>query len=107
MFTTPVINVHGQSFKTTNVLKYLGVVLDSTLSFNDHLELRKALSKVLGVFSRARQALTLEAANRIYAAMVLPTLDYCDVVWQESSQGNDKVVERLQRKAARIIYSST
>ena len=56
MFTTPVINVHGQSFKTTNVLKHLGVVLDSTLSFNDHLELRKALSKVLGVFSRARQA---------------------------------------------------
>ena len=55
MFTTPVINVRGQSVKTPNVFKYLGVVLDSTLSFNDHIEhLRKALSKVLGVFSRAR-----------------------------------------------------
>ena len=66
MFTKPVINVHGQSFETTNVLKYLGVVLDSTLSFNDHLEhLRKALWKVPAVFSRARPALTLEAANCI------------------------------------------
>jgi len=81
--------------------------LDSTLSFNDHIEhLRKKLSKVLGAFSRARPALTLEAANRVYAAMILPILDYCDIVWHESGQGNDKVVERLQRRAARIVYSS-
>ena len=81
--------------------------MDSTLSFNDHIEhLRKKLSKVLGAFSRARPALTLEAANRVYAAMILPILDYCDIVWHESGQGNDKVVERLQRRAARIVYSS-
>ena len=65
MFTTPVINVHGQSVKTTNAFKYLGVALDSTLSFNDHIEhLRKKLSKVLGVFFRAWPVLILEAGNR-------------------------------------------
>ena len=65
-------------------MKSSGVVLDSTLSFNDHIEhLRKKLSKVLGVFSRTRPALTLEAANRVYAATVLPILDYCDIVWHE------------------------
>ena len=67
--------------RARTAFKYLGVVLDSTLSFNDHIEhLRKKLSKVLGVFSRARPVLTLEAANRVYAAMVLPILDYCDIV---------------------------
>ena len=81
------LNIHGQPIKSTNAFKYLGVVLDSTLSFNDHIEhLRKKLSKVLGVFSRARPP---EAANRVYAAMVLPILDYCDIVWHESGQGND------------------
>ena len=96
------LNIHGQPIKSTNAFKYLGVVLDSTLSFNDHIEhLRKKLSKVLGVFSRARPP---EAANRVYAAMVLPILDYCDIVWHESGQGNDKVVERLQRRAAVSLF---
>ena len=31
----------------------------------------------------------LEAANiRLYKAMVLPVLDYCDDVWHECGQGN-------------------
>ena len=64
--TLSILNVHGQSIKSTNAFKYLGVVLYSTLSFSDHIEhLRKKLSKILGVFSRARPALTLDAANRV------------------------------------------
>ena len=36
------LNIHGPPIKSTNAFKYLGVVLDSTLSFNDHIEhLRK------------------------------------------------------------------
>ena len=36
--------------------------------------------------------------------MVLPVLDYCDVVWHECGQGNNAKIERLQRRAARIVY---
>ena len=36
--------------------------------------------------------------------MVLPVLDYCDAVWHEFGQGNCDKIERLQRRAARIIY---
>ena len=36
--------------------------------------------------------------------MVLPVLDYCDAVWHEFGQGNCEKIERLQRRAARIIY---
>ena len=83
MFTTPVINVHGQSVKTTNVFKYLGIALDSTLSFNDHIEhLRKKLSKGMASVNTGSWQSTL---NRVYAAMVLFTLDYCAVVWHEST----------------------
>ena len=52
--------------------------------------------------------LTLEAANRVYAVYAnrVYAVYYCDIVWHQSGQGNDKVVERLQRRAARIVYSS-
>ena len=38
----------------------------------------------------------------IFQFMVLPVLGYCDAVWHEFGQGT--VIERLQRRAARIIY---
>ena len=46
----------------------------------------------------------LEAANRLYKAMALPFLDYCDVVCHECGRGNSDKIERLQRRAARIVY---
>ena len=99
------ISLNGQSIKHTDTFKYLGVVLDDTLSFNDHVDyVRTKVSKILGMFSRIRPSLTLEAANRLYKAMVLPVLDYCDAVWHECGQGNSDKMERLQRRAARIIY---
>ena len=77
-----------------------GVVLDDTLSFNDHVDyVRTKVSKILGMFSRIRPSLTLEAANRLYKAMVLPVLDYCDAVWHECGQRNSDKMERLQRRA--------
>ena len=99
------ISLNGQAIKHTDTFKYLGVVLDDTLSFNDHVDyVRMKVSMILGMFSRMRPLLMLETANRLYKAMVLPVLDYCDAVWHECGQGNSDKIERLQRRAARIIY---
>ena len=52
----------------------MGVVLDDTLSFNDHVDyVRMKVSKILGMFSR-------------------------------QGQGNSDKIERLQRREARIVY---
>ena len=62
------------------------------------------VSKILGMFSWISPLLLLEAETRFYKAMVLPVLDYCDVVWHECGQGNIDKMERLQRRAARIVF---
>lgn len=47
------ISLNGQSIKHTDTFKYLGVVLDGTFSFNDHVDyVRIKVSKILGMFSR-------------------------------------------------------
>lgn len=78
----------------------------TTLSFNDYTEqVRKRLANILGVFSRARPALTLEAENRVYAAMVLQIFDHYDVKCLESGLGNDKVhVRALTEKCCWSIF---
>ena len=74
------------------------------MHYVDYVKMK--VSKILGMFSRIRPSLTLhvEAANRLYKAMVLPVLDYCDAVWHECGQGNSDKTEPLQRRAARIVY---
>ena len=99
------ISLNRQSIKYKDTFKYLGVLLDNTLSFNDHVDnVRMKVSKILGMFSRIRPSLTLEAENRLYKAIVLPVQDYCDAVCHECGQGNSDKIERLQRRAARIVY---
>ena len=54
------------------------VILDSSsLSMNQHIDhVKKKVSKMLGIFSRARPSLTTESANRLFKSMILPILDY-------------------------------
>ena len=54
-----------------------------------------------------RDFLTNSAAERIYKAMILPMLDYCDIVWQGCGQGNCDSLERLQRRAAKQIHPNS
>ena len=62
-------------------------MLDSTLSFNQGIQsVKKKVSKILGLLSRIRPFLTVEAANRVYEVMMLPVLDYCDIVFHECGQ---------------------
>ena len=54
---------------------------------------------------RLRGCLTTEAANKIYLSMVLPILSYCDTCFCPLGSTRRKTLERLQRRAARIVYN--
>ena len=96
----PWLITESERFQTTCYRAYL-----SEQAVTSHVVdyVRMKVSKILGMFSRIRPSLTLETANRLYKAMVLPVLDYCDAVWHECGQGNSDKIERLQRRAARIV----
>ena len=95
----------GAELRRVFTYKYLGVFLDQHLSFNDHVDyLVNETSKKLGALKRCRNNLTLSAAEIIFKAMILPALDYCEVVWQGCGQGNIDSLEKLQRRAAKLIH---
>ena len=56
--------------------------MDDCLSWRDHVHhaLMKASAKV-GMLKRLRNDISMHTANIIYKSYVLPTLDYCDMVW--------------------------
>ena len=93
--------------KPCDAFKYLGVVLDNSLSFNLHIDyVKKKVSKTLRMFSRIRSSLTTEASNRLYKSMILPNLEYCCSVFHGCGKGNEEELERLQVRAARIVLKT-
>ena len=75
--------------------------------------MRKKVNQRLGVLRRIKHFLTFYARNLFVSTMVLPFLDYCDIVWGDR---NDKVLmdspQVLQNRAAKIVvdrpaYSSS
>ena len=101
------IALGGESVKCCDAFKYLGVILDSSLSMNQHIDhVKKKVSKMLGIFSRARPSLTIESANRLFKSMILPILDYCGAVFHRCGKGNEEGLECLQRRAGRIVLNT-
>ena len=98
--------MEGKEVNQVKSFKYLGVLLDECLSFNDHINyVRSKVASRLGLLSRLRGCLSTEVANKIYLSTVLPILSYCDTCFYPLGSTNRKCLERLQRRAARIVYS--
>ena len=98
--------MEGKEVNQVKSFKYLGVLLDECLSFNDHINyVRSKVASRLGLLSRLRGCLSTEAATKIYLSTVLPILSYRDTCFYPLGSTNRKCLERLQRRAARIVYS--
>ena len=90
-----VISYNETPLKRSTSFKYLGVYIDQSLSFNDHINhIMGKVSKRLGLFRCIRGSISMGVAERLYKAMVLPIFDYCDVVWQGCGQVNSDTLER-------------
>ena len=60
------IQLHGKILENVRKFSYLGVFLDETLSWKDHVEyVSSKVSSRLGLLSRIRACLTLEASKYI------------------------------------------
>ena len=85
--------------------KYLGVILDSSLSFK--LQIQATMNKVLHnmfILSKVRQYLLEKSAILIYKSMLLPYFDYGDIVYMFSSKNELDKLERLQESMYENIW---
>ena len=76
------VNIHGKELTRVAEYKYLGVILDESLSWNALVNyLINKVSKRIGILGRTRRSISMHTAGIIYRSFILPVLDYCDTVW--------------------------
>ena len=87
--------------------KFLGVTLDSNLTWNDHANnIITSISKAVGILRRLKYLVTEKALTMLYNALILPYIIYCNVVWGNSNKTKINTIFLLQKKALRICSNS-
>ena len=94
----------SQVIETRNV-KLLGVVLDSKLSFEDHLNLiiKKASGK-LNALSRQCSVISFYKRKMLLNAFFLSQFSHCPLIWMCHSRSVNTRINNLHFRALRMIY---
>ena len=85
-------------------VKYLGVLLDSNLSWKYHIAyVATKISKSLGILARLRHFVPSSTLLNIYKSLIQPYINYGLAVWGQAAQSNLNTILILQKRALRLI----
>jgi hypothetical protein len=103
----PKITLNGEILDIVTETKFLGVILDSGLTWKNHIiYTSKKIAKSIGILSKARQYFNSKTLIRLYYSFIYPYLIYCNTIWGNASQTNLWTIFRLQKIAIRIITNT-
>lgn len=98
--------IDGVTVKENPEYKYLGVTITNTLSWSKHIENTCAAAmRRLGFIRHKLKAAPTEAKLLAYKTLVLPKLEYANIVWDPFSKKDKQKLEMVQRRAVRFIFN--
>jgi hypothetical protein len=84
--------------------KDLGVTFDPTLKFSVHCNaIANKASSVVGAIKRSFDFMDQSMFKMLYKALVRPHLEYANSVWNPRLKKDIELLERVQRRATRIV----
>ena len=93
------ILINKQAIHKVKYVKYLGILIDSQLTFKDHInELNKKISRAIGILYRLRQYVTTKILCNVYYAIIYPFLLYGITVWGNASRSLLEPIHIMQKK---------
>ena len=98
--------LYDQMLAHVQEAKYLGLTLDSKLTFNKHIEcICKRANSALAFIRRNTHFCQRNIRADAYCTYVRPILEYAAFVWSPYTNININKLESVQRRAARYVMS--
>ena len=98
------IKLDGKRLYPSKYVKYLGILIDSQLSWSYHVKsLVPKLSRANGMLAKIRHYVTKESLRSIYFAIFGSIMNYGAHVWGQDRTQNVKRIMKLQDKSVRLI----
>lgn len=96
----PRVEINGIEIAQVTSFKFLGVTLDSHISWKPHINnIKCKISKTCGVLNKLKNTLPQYILKQIYQSSIAPHLNYGLLAWGK----NPGTLVQLQKKAIRII----
>ena len=98
------LKINKQSIDEEKHVKYLGVLIDSTLSWKSHIDnLSKKIARSLGVMYKIRPFVTMNILTNLYYSLIYPHLLYAIQVWGFAFDTNINKLKVLQKRVIRMM----
>ena len=98
------IIVDGATVDLVYQTKFLGVFIDSKLSWSSHINhVAGKISKSIGIITKARKFLDTKTLTGLYYTFIYPYLNYCCTVWGIAPESQLLKLHILQKRIVRII----
>ena len=84
--------------------KILGVIIDNRLTFSSHIrELCKKASEKISALSRISNHLNDSQKTLLFNTVVKSQFNYCPLVWMFCSRTSNSMIDRVHKRALRVI----
>jgi ribosomal protein S4 len=98
------IKIESEVISRVEVYKYLGVMIDCLLNFDEHVSyVIKKTGKKIMYLGRIKNKLSMSTKKLIYNCIIAPHFDYCSTVMWKISAENMRKLQVLQNIAMRYI----
>ena len=98
------VSYKGEQIPQVRVHKHLGLTFNDSLTWEDHVNTISAkASQRIGLLRRYSKRLPPLSIQHFYCSAIRPALEYASVAWCGLSSTASYSLERLQRRAARLI----
>ena len=102
-----VLNYDNTRLQATSVDKILGIDIEQNLQWNDHFPVVcKKMSSYIWLMSRISSYLKSEDRLMFYKAYIVPHLNYCNIIWGNSSNNNVNKITKIQKRAFKTILGN-
>ncbi|KAL1448090.1 hypothetical protein WDU94_000030, partial [Cyamophila willieti] len=86
-------------------VKDLGIIFDSDLSFNSHVNIitNKAYRNLGFLYRNSREFKSPLTLKSLYSSIIRSSLEYCAVLWSPMYAVHGNAIERIQKKILRML----
>ena len=101
------VNINGSLLRKVHSCNFLGIKIDDKLRFNEHIStVCSKMSKAVGVMFRLSVIVPPYILKTLYHSILYPHLIYGIIVWGNCGIVNINRVNRIHRRAVRLIEVS-
>ena len=98
-------SINEQMLQNVKSEKYLGLVINSSLNWNDHCkDVYTKCNRIMGIIRRNFVDCPRSVLKSLYESLIRSRLEYCCIAWDLYRNTHKQMIERIQKRYVRMMY---